>query len=77
MTAELEPGATPIVMRTKAASFALGLAASRRDARLDFALKGGIYLWYGPISDKAETPARERRGANQPNRRQCASREAA
>ena len=77
MTARPEPGAAAIVMRTKAASFALGLAASRRDARLDFALKGGIYLWYDPISDEAETPARERRGANQPNRRQCASREAA
>jgi hypothetical protein len=77
MIAQLEPAADPIVMRSKAISFALGLVASRRDARLDFALKGGIYLWYGPISDKAETPARERRGANQPNRRPCASREAA
>jgi hypothetical protein len=77
MIAEPEPGAGRIVISTKAASFALGLAAYRRDARLNRTLKGGICLWYGRISDRAETPARERRGANQPNRRRGASREAA
>jgi hypothetical protein len=77
MRARAELGITSVVIGLKAAGFALGPTASRRDARLNRTLMGGICLWYASISDKAETPARERRGANQPNRRIDAPREAA